>query len=186
MDTTQYSAFRGGRMLAEGDLRSVIASIKAEPDDPDASLLLMFNDETGEQVDFDLRGTVEEAFARAAPDLPRRGPGRPRLGVVSGEVSLLPRHWEWLEKQQHNVSATIRRLVDEAIRNEPDSARSRRAIEAADRELWALAGNLPGCEEASRALYARDLSRFAQFASSWPDDIARHLRMLAETGRVPS
>jgi uncharacterized protein len=182
MEETTYTAFRGSRRLATGDLRSVIAAVKTEV--PSDELILFFEDTTGGQVDFDLRGTVDEVLARVIPAATRPGPGRPRLGVVSGEVSLLPRHWEWLERQQHNISATIRRLVEEAIRNEPDAARARHAIEAADRELWVLAGNLPGCEEASRALYAGDSARFTSLAVQWPPDIAQHLCAMAERGRV--
>lgn len=96
----------------------------------------------------------------------------------------MPRHWDWLEKQQHNVSATIRRLVDEAIRNEPDAAKARAAIEATDKELWALAGNLPSCEEASRSLYARDLVAFRSFMEEWPADIAKHLSALASRSGI--
>lgn len=185
MEEQTYSAFRGQRLLATGDLGTVIGAVLADDETRPGELVLMFNDDTGEQVDFDLRGTRDEVLARVRDDTPRKGPGRPKLGVVSGEVSLLPRHWEWLEKQ-HNASATIRRLVDEAIRNEPDAARARSAIEAADRELWVLAGNLPDCEEASRALYARDFRRFAAMSRALPADIARHLRAMAEKARIPS
>ncbi len=184
MQTSTFTAFCGARHIVTGDLRAALKAVKAHVETPGSDTVLIFEDDTGSQVDFDLRGTEAEVLQRAIPEQPRQGPGRPRLGVVSGEVSLLPRHWEWLEKQQHNISATIRRLVDEAIRNEPPSAKARYAIEAADRELWVLAGNLPGCEEASRALYARDFKRFGFLAKAWPSDVARHLRAMAARARV--
>jgi len=162
----------------------MLKAIKAFAESHATSPILVFEDDTGQQVDFDLRGTDDEILARVEPAKPKQGPGRPALGVVCREVSLLPRHWDWLEKQQHNISATIRRLVDEAIRNEPTSAKARFAIEAADRELWVLAGNMMQCEEASRALYARELDRFDTLTAAWPDDVGRHLRAMAARGRV--
>jgi uncharacterized protein len=179
MESAIYTAFTGVRHLVTGDLKTMLRAVKAHMDSRDADPALIFEDATGSQVDFDFRGTEAEILARAEPEQPRHGPGRPKLGVVCGEVSLLPRHWEWLEQQQHNISASIRRLVDEAIKNEPASAKARFAIEATDRELWVLAGNMPGCEEASRALYARDFSRFDSLAAAWPADVARHLCAMA-------
>jgi uncharacterized protein len=186
MESTTYTAFCGIRHLVTADLAGMLTAVKAHMDSRDPAPVLIFEDDTGSQIDFDFRGTEDEILARARPEQPRHGPGRPRLGVVCGEVSLLPRHWEWLERQQHNISATIRRLVDEAIKREPDAAKARFAIEAADRELWVLAGNMQGCEEASRALYARDFGRFDSLAAAWPADVARHLCAMAAKGRVPA
>lgn len=179
MDTSSYTAFAGERLVYSGAPEGTLRAVKGYMDRERNQGILIFNDETGEQVDFDFRGTEEEVLARAFPPAPKAGRGRPSLGVVCGEVSLLPRHWEWLKGQQNNASATLRRLVDDAIRNEPASARAKRAVAAADREMWALAGNLPGCEEASRALYARDFARFREGIRDWPRDIRSHLMMLA-------
>ena len=179
MESTTYTAFEGDRLIETGELETVLRAAKALVDEKAQTSILIFSDEAGEQVDFDFRGTMEEILARVQPPKTKPGPGRPSLGVVCGEVSLLPRHWEWLERQQKNVSASIRRLVDDAIRNEPASAKARRALQAADRELWALAGNLPRCEEASRALYTRDFSRFREQIRDWPPDVANHLSILA-------
>ncbi|MFY0534142.1 DUF2239 family protein [Nannocystis pusilla] len=61
----------------------------------------------------------QRAPGRARPRLAaeeppaRTGPGRPKLGVVSREVSLLPRHWEWLERQP---SGSRRRCADSSRR----------------------------------------------------------------------
>lgn len=139
---------------------------------------LVFDDDSGRQVDFDLRGTPEEVLARAEP--PRAGPGRPKLGVVCREVSLLPRHWEWLEQQPSGISAALRRLVDDARKREPDRALARRTRDAAARFMWTMAGDLPGFEEASRALYAGDTGRLRKLVRSWPADVRAHALALAD------
>lgn len=179
MDSTTYTAFDVHTRVASAEPAEALRSIKRYLDGKPDRTVLIFDDATGAQIDFDFRGTEEDVLARAFPPPPKPGRGRPALGVVCGEVSLLPRHWDWLRRQGNNASATLRRLVDDAIRNEPASARARRAAEAADREMWALAGNLPGCEEASRALYARDFERFRNCMSAWPSDVANHLSALA-------
>ena len=139
--------------------------------------MLIFDDHTGRQVDFDLRGTLDEVLARVAPAQSRPGPGRPKLGVVSREVSLLPRHWEWLEDQPNGASAAIRRLVDQARKYDTGALRARMAL---GRFLSAMAGDLPGCEEAGRALYASDRARFETQIREWPADIRAYLEQRAE------
>ena len=136
-----------------------------------STLFLIFEDHSGRQVDFDLRGAVNEVVARALPARPRSGPGRPKLGVVSREVSLLPRHWDWLEQQPNGASAALRRLVDQARKQNPGKERARLATEAAGRFMSAMAGNLPGYEEASRALYAAHRVHFEDLILDWPHDI---------------
>src|SRR5262249_31788584 len=134
---------------------------------------LVFNDETGSQVDVDSRGTSEEVSARYAerPLGEARGRGRPRLGVVARGVTLLPRHWDWLNNKPGGASVALRKLVDEARRNSGDRDRVRGAQEAAYRFLSAVAGNLPGFEEALRALFAYDRRRFGDLIAGWPDDV---------------
>jgi hypothetical protein len=100
--------------------------------------------------------------------------------VVSREVSLLPRHWEWLEEQPNGISAALRRLVEEAKKREPAAERTRRARDAAGRFMSAMAGNLPGYEEASRALYAGDAARFGELIRDWPADVREHTAKLAQ------
>jgi hypothetical protein len=181
--TPQYTAFAGRTCLAAGSLGSVLAQVKGHVDaEADASLLI-FEDQTGRQVDFDLTGSLDEVLARAATAAPRPGPGRPKLGVVSREVSLLPRHWEWLEQQPNGLSAALRRLVDEARKREPDKESARLAREAAHRFMWAVAGDFPGFEEASRALFAGSLARLEGITRDWPADIRSYLLRLA--GRAP-
>jgi hypothetical protein len=175
-DEPTLTAFAGTRRLHRGPRAEVLRAVKAHVDgaEPEAEPVLVFDDETGRQVDFDLRGTMDEVLARAAPRRRPAGPGRPKLGVVAREVTLLPRHWQWLERQRGGASAALRRLVEEARRSEPDRARARRALEAAGTFLWTMAGDLPGFEEASRALYARDGARLRALSARWPRDVRDH------------
>lgn len=174
MNTTRYSAFSADALIATGEADEALRQIKLWLDAHPGENALIFDDESGRQLDFDFRGSPDEVLARLAPARAKAGRGRPSLGVVCGEVSLLPRHWEWLEAERHNISATIRRLVDDAIKNEPPSARRARLVEAIDKKLWVLAGDKPHCEEASRALYAGDAERFRKLIAGWPKDIAEH------------
>lgn len=174
-----YTAFAGQRMLANGDLRDVLSTTKEYVEREDDPRVLIFEDTTGRQVEFDLSGALSEMLEREAPR-PRTGPGRPKLGVVSREVSLLPRHWEWLELQPSGISAALRRLVEEASKREPEKQVARKARDATGRVMAALAGNLPGYEEALRALYAADVGRFRQLVRKWPADIRAHLMKVSE------
>ena len=175
-----YTAFRGTTILASGALSQVLAALKPQFDLDPGAVFLIFEDATGKQVDFDLRGTLSEVQARYAQPAQRVGPGRPKLGVVAREISLLPRHWEWLERQPSGASAAIRRLVDEARKLNPGEQQAKSAVEAAGRFLTAMAGNLPEYEEASRALYARDRTRFNDLSASWPEDIRLHAQRLIQ------
>jgi len=182
-----YTAFSGTRLIVSADLKTVLLRIKHRFDEGDRALVLIFDDHTGKQVDFDLRGTPEEMLARlpshplfTAAQTPRPGPGRPKLGVTSREVSLLPRHWEWLEKQPQGISAVLRKLIEQAKRRDPDQERAAIAREAAGNFMWAMGGNLPGFEEASRAFYAMDETRLEELIRNWPEDVRRHLRRLLQ------
>ncbi|MFH0902339.1 MAG: DUF2239 family protein [Pseudomonadota bacterium] len=187
-----YTAFAGSRLIASGSLTTTILQTKNCLDRGTPDQILVFDDQTGEQIDFDYRGSPDDVLQRLslhprfAPietpaAKPRTGPGRPRLGVVCREVSLLPRHWEWLESQPHGISATLRRLVDEARRREPaGKARARSARDAAAKFMWTMAGNLPGFEEASRALYADNLALFDELIGAWPADVRNHVQRLVQ------
>lgn len=174
-----YAAFVGDKLIAFGDLRAVILRVKERADRGKAEGVLLFADETGRQLDVDLEGSPEEVLARAIPEPPPAGRGRPKLGVTSREVTLLPRHWEWLERQPHGISATLRRLVDEARKREPDEELKRHAREAAHRFMTTMAGDRPGYEEALRALYARDREGFERRIKRWPADVREHASRLA-------
>src|SRR5262245_41350316 len=126
-----YTAFVGERRLASGPLPALLPRAKSWLEKKGGDGLLFFDDETGRQVDFDLSGSLDEVLARVAPPAAQVKPGRPRLGVTGREVSLLPRHWEWLEAQPNGISAAIRRLVDEARQHEPGKQRARLLRDAA-------------------------------------------------------
>src|SRR5664279_1130163 len=125
---TTYSVFIGNVRLVSGLRDEVLRAMKRRFDRDPSALFLTFEDHTGRQVDFDLRGTIEEVLDRAKPSRPHVGPGRPKLGVVAREVSLLPRHWEWLEDQPNGASAGIRRMVEEARNREPGEQQIRSKI----------------------------------------------------------
>jgi hypothetical protein len=192
-ETRTYTAFVGETLIASGPLETMLPEVKARFDRDASALFLIFEDQSGRQVDFDLRGAVDEVVARALPAPPRTGPGRPKLGVVSREVSLLPRHWDWLELQPNGASAALRRLVEEARKRDPGKERARLATEAAGRILSAMAGNLPGYEEASRALYAANRAQFEELIRDWPRDIRAYIQRRVEdafsyavTGAAPA
>jgi hypothetical protein len=171
-----YTTFVGDSLLVTGDLRAVLRRTREWLDQADPRPMLIFDDETGKQVEFDLRGTPDEVIEREAP---RPGPGRPKLGVTSREVSLLPRHWEWLQRQPSGASAALRRLVEVAMKADPgDRARAR---DAAYRVMTALAGDRPGYEEATRALFAGDYDGLRARTADWPPDVRAHLDRLLET-----
>jgi hypothetical protein len=150
--------------------------------------LLIFDDVTGRTVELDLRGSVEDVLARlplpTSPAKPARG--RPKLGVTAREVTLLPRHWDWLAAQPGGASATLRRLVDQARRETGGDDLARQTQEAAYRVMTTLAGDLPGYEEALRALFAGDRQRLDQLTAGWPGDIAAYLRDLTAPPSLPS
>jgi hypothetical protein len=164
-----YAAFVDNRLLAAGPRDDVLRATKTHVD-TSREPVLIFEEASGRQVDFDLRGSVDDVLARTRPD-PRPGPGRPRLGVVSREISLLPRHWDWLESQPNGASAAIRRLVDAARRNETGLERGRHVRDALARTLWSLAGNFPSFEEVARAIDAREDTRLDGLMSMWPKDV---------------
>ena len=185
-----YVAFRGERLLAMGDLRSVVAAIKLLIDRGEDGVLVF--DPASQQVDFDLRGTLAEVLTRLPVDAPPmtendapRTRGRPKLGVVAREVTLLPRHWEWLGRQRGGASVALRRLVDAARHASADSDRVRAAQEAAHRFMTVMAGDRPHYEDAARALFAGDSAKFARCTQAWPADIRDHARRLAQPAWPP-
>ncbi len=176
--TISYAAFDGPTLVSRGDLKTVLGAIKDLPEPGPGGQVLIFENETGKQVDFDLRGSLEEVLERIQPSAPKQGPGRPRLGVVSAEVTLLPRHWEWLEKQPNRASGTLRRLVDAAMRNPTEEEQTKSALEAASKFLWSMAGELPNFEEATRQLFALRFEPMFQLAADWPKDIRQQLEWM--------
>jgi uncharacterized protein len=181
--TEIFTAFEGERRLASGSLAEVALAVKRVEGRTSAPIAV-FSDSTGRAVDLDLRGSDEDVVARLAETLAPaaetpRGRGRPRLGVVAREVTLLPRHWEWLNAQPGGASVALRKLVDEARRANGDRDRQRAARDAAYHFMSAMAGNLPNFEEASRALFADDRTRFVSQIAGWPADIRDYVVKLA-------
>ena len=186
---TTYTAFGCHTALVTGAIKEVVAAAKSRWD-LGTETVLVFDDITGKQIDFDFEGSSTEVqeklwwhpLFRSQESLmtARTGPGRPKLGVVSREISLLPRHWEWLETQPQGASAAIRRLVDEARKREPNEGRARKRREAAGNFMWAMAGNLANFEEASRGLYAGDIERLERQIKDWPRDVRAYVYRLLE------
>lgn len=181
-------AFAGSKRIAEGKLSDVALQVKTMINETNEPPVLIFDAASSEPVELDLRGTAEDVLKRlhgngdavnreglAAP----RSPGRPKLGVVAREVTLLPRHWAWLRAQPGGASVALRKLVEHASRATRDQDRVRRAQEVCYRFMSAMAGNLPGFEEAARALFAVDAQRFAALIAPWPHDIRYHVSRLA-------
>lgn len=176
------TAFLGYRRIAHGAYPEVDAALRAM--DLSAGGLLVFDDTSGAQVDHPwppghAPAQTAESQTDPPPEAAAPGVGRPRLGVVAREVTLLPRHWEWLAQQRGGASAALRRLVDEARRSQGDQDAQRLAKERVYRFMSAISGGLPGFEEASRALFAQDGSAFAHRTAHWPADVRDHLAWLA-------
>lgn len=180
---TACTAFLGHRRVAFGPGDEVARTLATL--DLSGGGLLVFDDATGEQRDYPFAPQAAAAgpaaSASAAP-----GVGRPRLGVVAREVTLLPRHWAWLAQQPGGASAALRRLVDEARRSHAERDSRRAATERAYRFMSAIAGALPGFEEATRALFAHDGEAFARRIESWPPDVRAHAAWLARDAFAPT
>jgi len=190
-----FTAFMGDQRLVSGPLAEVALAVLKASKSPATEPIVVFDDANGRPIDLDLRGTERDIVARlpqpasnpetAADDLPEpRGRGRPKLGVVAREVTLLPRHWEWLGTQPGGASVALRKLVEEARRASGDRDRSRAARDAAYHFMSVMAGNLAGFEEASRALFADDRRRFVELIAGWPGDVSDHIVKLAFSDRV--
>lgn len=188
-----HTAFDGQRLLTRGALADVALSVKqAQAARADAAILV-FDDQSGKQVDLDLRGGEADIRKRyqapadtAAPaddadtaEATPRGRGRPKLGVVPREVTLLPRHWHWLAAQPGGASVALRKLVEQARRDNEARDRQRQRQEAAYHFMSSMGGNLPGFEEATRALYADDRAGFARQVAEWPRDVRDYAMALA-------
>ena len=162
------TAFAGDLWIATGDEDELRAALRAMGDD--AQNILLFDDRTGRQVDIDLRGPAAEVV---------RGRGRPKLGVQPREVTLLPRHWDWLAAQPGGASAALRRLVEAARKESAATPDPRVAMDAAYQFMTAMAGDRPGYESAIRALFAKDEQLFHSLSQDWPSGIRDHARALA-------
>jgi len=191
------TAFADTDLVAAGDVREVASACKRLVDADDTRRLLVFDDETAELVELDLRGSAQDVLDRYAAGVPAaaasvmctddatasaapRPLGRPKLGVVGREVTLLPRHWEWLNAQPGGASVALRKLVEQARKANEGKDRVRRSKEVTFRFISAMAGNERGFEEASRALFAGDRARFEEQSRSWPAAVRDYAMNLAE------
>jgi len=191
MDDTrerEVVVFDGDRLVASGPLSIVALEAKGYLDKQPDSQLLILGVEDGETVEVDFRGSPADVSARlesgsspaaSVADV-ERGPGRPKLGVVAREVTLLPRHWEWLGKRSGGASAILRKLVEMEMRRTADEDRRHAARDAAHRFMLVVAGDKPGFEEASRALFAGNRDLFHNWTTPWPPDVRDHARRVAE------
>ena len=179
-----YSAFHRERTLCNGSLAELVHAIKAISAEAHPEDVLIFDNGSGKVVDLDFRGSAEEVLARlpiavASEEAPR-GPGRPKLGVVAKEVTLLPRHWEWLAAQPGGASVALRKLVEEARRTSAGPDEVRAARERTYRFISVMLGDAPGLEEAERALFAGKRAAFDAASAAWPADLREHSLRLAE------
>jgi len=194
--TPSYTSFNGHKRIASGSLPVNALAVKHALASDLSSPLLTFCNQTGQVVDIDIRGSDAEMLARLPPEGHQlqgnesaqinseessepRGRGRPKLGVVAREITLLPRHWDWLATQPGGASVTLRKLVDSARRANVDRDRQRRANECAYHFMSTMAGDMAGFEEASRALFANDAAKFRQQTEAWPSDVRDYVRYLA-------
>jgi hypothetical protein len=191
------AVFLGTKCLASGALTAVVPKAKAAFDRRLREPLFIFNTHTSELVELELSGSLPQVIERArllarppAPDEEEtvtptsRGPGRPRLGVVGKEVTLLPRHWEWLNSQPGGPSVALRKLVEEARKTNREKDQVRSAREVCYRFILAMGGDEAGFEEATRALFAGDKSKFEQTMARWPADVRKHALMIGAPGLV--
>lgn len=191
-NTPAAIAFEGERRIAVGAVIDVAMAVRKRVAKPTHENIQVFDYMSGKTLHLDLSGSEKDIRARLAAASPAamatpedasaatpRGPGRPKLGVVPREVTLLPRHWDWLNAQPGGASVALRKLVEEArkTRGQSDTLRARQ--EAAYRFLSAIAGDWRNYEEANRALFAGDAARFQDLTESWPADVRDHARHLA-------
>ncbi len=176
-----YMTFRNGCILRSGSIAEVALAIKASMNADETAEVLTFDGVSGHVLDLNLQGNDADIAARYGElDASKpRGRGRPKLGVVPREITLLPRHWEWLAAQRGGASVALRRLVDEARKAEGDTRSTKERQEAAYRFMMAMAGNQPNLEEALRALFANDQPRFETLTQGWPQDIVAFALRLA-------
>ncbi len=189
-----FTLFVGHTSIASGRLDQLALSAKRAIESNSDGAVLIFDNQSGRNIDIDIRGTDKQVLARLQPTAKapetetadaaetgneQRGRGRPKLGVVPREVTLLPRHWEWLAAQPGGASVVLRKLVEQAKKAGSESSMTRQAQERAYHFLQAIAGDMPGFEEATRSLFKNDRQSFENLISTWPGDVKDHAMHLA-------
>jgi hypothetical protein len=181
-----YTAFEGTTRLFRGTFEEVVLKVKERLGRAQNSSILIFSDDTGNTMDFNFQGNVKDVLKRLEMYVskhsrgPVAGPGRPKLGVISREVSLLPRHWEWLANQSGGASATIRKLVEDAKKRSSAHTSIKQVQERVYRFMCVVAGDMKGYEEALRALYKSDRKNFLLHIQDWPADVRTHVVGMAQ------
>lgn len=184
------TAFAAHARIATGPLDEVALAAKAMIDRDDQASVLIFDDATSHSIEVDFRGTPAEVANRlasrfCASEAPRRA-GRPKLGVVGREITLLPRHWDWLAQQPGGASVVIRKLIDSERKASGFKDLARQAQETTFRFINTVAGNFPDYEEVTRALFADDRATFTRLTEPWPADVRDHARWLMTGGAAAS
>jgi hypothetical protein len=179
---TDCVAFERSTLLAFGHLGQVARAVKRALDEDQTLQILIFDAETSQPIELDLRGSIADVVGRISENEGEapRGPGRPKLGVTAREVTLLPRHWDWLASQPGGASVTLRKLVEDARRVNESADRLREGQASIHRFMIAVAGNAPHFDEALRALFAGDKEAFLKRIAAWPHDVEAHLRKLSD------
>lgn len=192
---THYTAFAEQQQIASGSLSGIALALKTLYDQQRIyqGQFHVFADDSGAVIDLDLHGSAADLQARypisGMPDKDEeksesmlaqvKARGRPKLGVVSKEVTLLPRHWQWLAAQPGGASVALRKLIDEARKIQGDTGQARELQERSYKVMAALAADLPGYESAIRALFAHDREQFLAAMEKWPEDYQVYFQRLA-------
>ncbi|MCF4098705.1 DUF2239 family protein [Maritalea mediterranea] len=187
------AAFVGPQLIATGPLVEVVNEVKRHHDAHPNDMILIFDHAQSRPIEVDLRGSMEDVFERLEkqqkpPESKTKvkKPGRPKLGVVSKEVTLLPKHWEWLAQQRGGASVTLRRLVGEAMKAADPLAAQRTAQQSTYRLMTAVAGDLPNYEDAIRALFAAEEEEFINVIADWPEGLRAHIIQISAVAFDPS
>lgn len=181
------TVFENDEVLLRGSETEVRQAVRRARAVRPLGKLIAFFDDNGEdfEVEYVPPGTADAIPEPLVEENLVRKAGRPRLGVVAREVTLLPRHWEWLETQPSGPSAALRRLVESARRDSAPADRTRRSVEATYRFLYTMVGNTAFFPELCRALFRRDWERFDAQLGSWVAwELGEYARMLSRPARV--
>jgi len=170
---TLYSAFHGNTRIITDTLFKVALTIKEI--DNHQSNILIFNHQTGQQIDLDVSGSEQDLKQRYAEIEEVKKVGRPKLGVISREITLQQKHWNWLDQQNASASAVIRKLIDQELNNPASESNIMLAKQAVDRFMSAMIGNMPNYEEATRALYQGNKTVFLELIQDYPADLKAYL-----------
>lgn len=173
----RYTAFRGDTRIITDSLFNVALALQKQSE----MNVLVFNDQTGQQIDLDLSGSEDDLKQRYTEVEYVKKVGRPKLGVISREITLQQKHWNWLDQQSSSASAVIRKLIDKELNDPSSESNIMLAKQAIDHFMLAMLGNMPNYEEATRALYQGNKSHFLALIHNYPKDLKVYLELKAQT-----